>query len=104
MEELPLILPNHDCVYSTLFDNLSHHYSHYIEPNPVLERISDALVYSLYMGEGRSLEEMLDDRLGESSSNQIHTILDKKILRKVDQILENEKVRELERLSNFPPS
>jgi hypothetical protein len=104
MEELPLILPTNNIVYSTLFDSLSHHYSGSIEPEPVLERISDALVYSLYMGEDCRLEEMIVDRLSESSTDQILTILDREVLTEVDQILGKGSVRELERLSNFPPA
>ncbi|MFW9816066.1 MAG: hypothetical protein ACFFEW_09075, partial [Candidatus Thorarchaeota archaeon] len=104
MEELPLILPTYNRVYSTLFGNLSEHYSKSIEPEPVLERVADALVYSLYLGESCRLEEMIDDRLPISRSDGIITILDEEILREVDKILENHAVRELERLGNFPPS
>jgi hypothetical protein len=104
MEELPLILPTNNHVYSTLFDNLSNHYSKSSEPEMTLERVSDALVYSLYLGEEHRLEEMIDERLVASQSDSILTILDRKILGEVNEVLEKHFVRELERLSNFPPS
>jgi len=104
MEELPLILPTHDRVYSTLFDNLSQHYSVSNNPEPVLERVADALVYSLYLEEDNRLEGMINERLEEEASNQVLRVVDKEILGEVSHILETRAVRELERLSNFPPS
>ncbi|MHA2382512.1 MAG: hypothetical protein ACXACT_08030 [Candidatus Thorarchaeota archaeon] len=103
MEELPLILPRRNQVYSTLFDSLSFRHStnagHTAEAE-ILERVSDALVYSLYLREDTNLEELID----ESLSNQGEIAINRTILKEVDEILEANSVRKMESLCNYPPS
>ena len=101
MEEFPLILPKRKRVYSTLFDSLSSHYStSETSETELLERISDALVYSLYLREDTNLEALIDDGLSDLGEIKI----DESILKETDEILESKSVRELESLCNYPPS
>jgi hypothetical protein len=112
MEELPLIVPDQKEVYSILFDSLTSHYSGSMdkmyETANLVERFSDALVYSLYFGDGY-LEGIFEDCFSEQpeksmTPDDVVEVLDKSIQREVEAILEDSTVRELERLCNFPPS
>lgn len=103
MEEFPLIRPKRKRVYSILFDSLSSHYStnlSHSSKTELLERVSDALVYSLYLREDRNLEDLIDENLSDLGEISI----DESILKEVDKILETKPVRELENLCNYPPS
>ncbi|MFW9926665.1 MAG: Eco57I restriction-modification methylase domain-containing protein [Candidatus Thorarchaeota archaeon] len=109
MEELPIILPKRPLPYSALFDSLTTIYSNVnnlkYETKLKLERLADALVYALYLCNDDSLERLVDEVISESK--RTHDSLCKavdvlKIQKTVDDILDNDIVRELEQLGNFP--
>jgi hypothetical protein len=111
MEELPLVFPERPLVYSILFDNLTSYYSspnvHSLKTGILLERVADALVYSMYLHDERELESLLADRvIGMTGAiNEVVSLFnDSNILRKVDETLADSTVLELERLGDYPPS
>jgi hypothetical protein len=104
MEELPLVLPEQPEVYRGLFDLLSQLYSsqdeHIQGENiPSLERLADALVYSLYFGDD-GLEQ-----LASKGTYDLHaTAKDSEVVKMIDIINADSVVKELERLGSFPAS
>ncbi len=113
MEELPIVLPNRSLSYSILFDSLTSLYSeqeeHHYQTRTLLERLSDALVYSLYFQDSDNLEQLVDDRISVmryetiSPEKLFNVINDSEILKAIDEILESPVVKEIELLGNFPP-
>ncbi len=104
MEDLPLLLPRQPQVYRDLFDSLSHLHSNQIESVdrgriPILERLADALVYSLYLG-----DEGLEQRVSQGISDLHATAQEQDVVKMIDEILNDSIVKELERLGNFPAS
>ncbi len=102
MEELPLVLPKQPEVYRGLFNALSLLHSnqnvstsrHNISS---LEKLADALVYSLYFGDD-GLEKRVSEGIGDLGATARET----EVERMVEEILDNSLVRELERLGSFP--
>ncbi len=104
MGELPLVLPKQSQVYRGLFDALSHLHSQQEEPSdsehiPILDRLANALVYSLYFGDN-SLEKLVNKGL----SDLYATAQEPDIAKMTDEILADPFVKELERLCSFPTS
>jgi len=114
MEELPIVLPNNPLSYSILFDSLTSLYSeqegHHSQTRTMLERLSDALVYSLYFHDSDHLEKLVDDKVSPMryetiSPEQLCKIIDdSEIPKAIDEILESPVVKEIELFGNFPPS
>ncbi|MFW9795257.1 MAG: hypothetical protein ACFFEE_13195, partial [Candidatus Thorarchaeota archaeon] len=114
MEELPIVLPKHNQVYSTLFDSLTLLYSD-IEWKKredckyLLECLSDALVYALYFRDDSNLEAIVNDQMSKivrSNPNpeDFCEIVDEPEIQKtIDDIFSEPIVREIEHLGNFPP-
>jgi hypothetical protein len=104
MEELPLVLPEHPQVYRILFDTLSDLHSSqedYLDRNCItaLERLADALVYSLYFGDN-GLEHLL---IGGKDDLCIRA-QEPEVLRETNKILNESIIQELEQLGTFPAS
>jgi hypothetical protein len=104
MQELPLIIPKQPQVYRELFDSLSRLHSsqnEYAENGyiPALERLADALVYSLYFG-----EDEIEKRVNRGITDLISTAHDPEVVEMVDRIFSDSFVVELERLGTFPAS
>ncbi|MFW9810679.1 MAG: Eco57I restriction-modification methylase domain-containing protein, partial [Candidatus Thorarchaeota archaeon] len=112
MEELPIILPKKPVPYSTLFDILTAIYSDVEVQDPeiriMLERLSDALVYSLYLCEDDRLEEAIDERISRIGKEKLNVVRlydalnTVEIGKIIDEISSENIVRELEQLGNFP--
>ena len=104
MENLPLVLPKRKQVYRDVFDTLSHLYSHKIELAkmgniPILERLADALVYSLYFGDAT-----LEEKISEEKQDVVTIAQEPDVADMIDEILNENTVLELEQLGSFPPS
>ncbi|OLS28262.1 MAG: Type IIS restriction enzyme Eco57I [Candidatus Thorarchaeota archaeon AB_25] len=104
MEELPLILPKQPQVYRELFDSLSQlHSSLEAHPDregiPILERLADALVYSLYFG-----DDSLEQRVSRGITNLSSTAQEPEVVKMIDEIFGDSIIQELEQLGNFPAS
>ncbi len=104
MEDFPLVLPKQPHVYRGLFDALSHLHSNQSESIgkesiPALEKLADALVYSLYFGDD-SLEELVN----KGRNDLCMTAQDQDVVKMTDEILSDSIVKELERLGSFPAS
>lgn len=98
MEEIPIVIPTHSTVYRVLFETLSKLHSDQSKHTyiPPLERLADALVYSLYFGDN-DLETMILDREDICEASQ-----EKEILKLVEEKMNFPVVKELEALANFP--
>ncbi|NHI90151.1 MAG: hypothetical protein EAX87_11560 [Candidatus Thorarchaeota archaeon] len=104
MEDLPLVLPNRKQVYRDVFDTLSHLYSHKIEPAkmeniPILERLADALVYSLYFG-----DDSLEEKVSEEKMDVVTIAQKPDVVNMINKIMNENTVLELEQFGSFPPS
>jgi hypothetical protein len=104
LEELPLVLPGEQRVYRSLFDVLSHLHSPQTkikgkENTLVLERLADALVYSLYFG-NTALEETVSER----KQNIVATAQEPEVVKMIDEILNENTVLKLGQLGSFPAS
>ncbi|MGY5855616.1 MAG: hypothetical protein RTS72_03390 [Candidatus Thorarchaeota archaeon] len=104
MEDLPLVLPKQPQVYRDLFDILSHHYSDQSEHTdreniPTLEKLTDALVYSLYFG-----DEGLEQRVSQGINDLNMTAQEQDVVKMIEEILNDSIVKELERMGSFPAS
>ncbi len=102
MEDLPLVLPKHPRVYRNLFDTLSQLHSDQKEKTnkeyiPALDRLADALVYSLYFG-----DDEFEQQVSKGRNDLSVTAQEPDIIKMVDEILENPVVKELEHLCNVP--
>jgi hypothetical protein len=98
MEELPLVLPRKPQVYAELFDSLSRSPPNH-EEHAALERLADALVYSLYFG-----DDSLEERVSSGGVNITTTAQEQDVVNAIDGIFRNPSVVELERLGTFPAS
>jgi len=102
MEELPLVIPKQPKVYRGLFEKLTQAYAESAEDSdkmciPALERLSDALVYSLYFG-NNSLERRVAKGI-----NDLYSISQEPLVKEmIDEILAGPIVEVLERLGSFP--
>ena len=104
MEDLPLVFPRRPKVYRELFDKLSWLHSSqagHTERSsiPSLERLADALVYSLYFGDD-GLEIQMDKGLSEISSKAQES----EVVQMIDEIFGNASVMELDKLGTFSAS
>ena len=104
MEELPLALPKRPQVYRELFDMLSHLHSNQNEISDrecilSLEKLADALVYSLYFG-----DERLEQRVSQEINDLCVTAQEQDVVKMIDEISNDSIVKELERLGSFPAS
>lgn len=102
MEEIPLVLPERPQVYKELFNALSRLYSRKehnqnLEFILALERLADALVYSLYFGDGD-----LEQQVYASTYNLSITAQEPDIIKMIEEINSNPIIRDLEHLSEFP--
>jgi hypothetical protein len=115
MEELPIVIPKLPQVYSILFDSLTLLYSdaqwnQREDCKVILERLSDALVYSLYFQNDDRLEKLTSEQLSnehEYISNLDHLckVIDEPEIREsITGIFNEPIVREIEHLADFPPS
>ena len=98
MEEIPLVLPRKPQVYAELFDSLSRIPSNQ-EEYTALDRLADALVYSLYFGDGS-----LEDRVSSGGGNLSITAQEQDVIEMIGRIFRNPSAAELERLGSFPAS
>jgi hypothetical protein len=106
MEELPIVFPERPIIYSLLFDSLTSTYSNQnaqsLETRVWLERLSDALVYSMYLQEDQELEGLVEDRV--KLTYDIHSLTGvSDIEHAVDEILTDATVMKLELLGDYPP-
>lgn len=104
MEELPLVLPKQPQVYRDLFGTLSRLYSNEEEDSdreciPALERLADALVYSLYFG-----DDELEQRVSKGKDDLCVIAQEPDVVRAIDEIMSDSLVEELELLCSFPAS
>jgi hypothetical protein len=104
MEELPLALPKRPQVYRELFDMLSHLHSNQNEISDrecilSLEKLADALVYSLYFG-----DERLEQRVSQEINDLCVTAQEQDVVKMIDEISNDSIVKEIERLGSFPAS
>ena len=104
IEELPLVLPKQPQVYRGLFEVLSRFHSNQNENIdggciPALEKLADALVYSLYFG-----DEGLEQRVSKGMDDLYATTQEQDVVKIIDEILGDSLVRELEQLCSFPAS
>ena len=104
LEDLPLVLPKDERVYRCLFDMLSNLHSQQSkaidrESIPILERLADALVYSLYFG-----DSALEERVSEGKQDVVVTAQEPDVAKMITRILNDDAVLELEQLGSFPPS
>jgi len=104
MEELPLALPKQPQVYRSLFDTISDLHSKPAERSvseliSILDRLANALVYSLYFGDDR-LEQLVSKGLGDLYT----TAQNPDVAKMIDEILRGPIVQELEHLCSFPAS
>jgi hypothetical protein len=98
MEDLPLVLPRKTLVYVELFDSLSHHPANHDE-HVALERLADALVYSLYFG-----DDSLEERVSSGGASLTTIAQEQDVVELIEGIFGNPSVVELERLGTFPAS
>jgi hypothetical protein len=110
MEELPIVFPERPIIYSLLFDSLTSTYSNQnaqsLETRVWLERLSDALVYSMYLQEDQELEGLVEDRVKDKTrpTYDIHSLTGvADIEHAVDEILNDATVMKLELLGDYPP-
>jgi hypothetical protein len=104
MEDLPLVLPKQKQAYRGVFDMLSQFYSHQIEFTEmehilILERLADALVYSLYFG-----DSALEERVSEEREDFVAIAQEPDVADMINEILNENTVRELEHLGSYPPT
>ncbi len=104
MEELPLILPKRPAAYRELFDLLSrfhsgHNGQHDTNLIPTIEKLADALVYSLYFR-----DDSLEKRVDRGYSDLLSTAQDPEVLEMIAEVFSVSSVMELERLGYFPSS
>jgi hypothetical protein len=104
MEDLPLVLPKNPKMYGNLFDVLSHLHSNQEEKIsksyiPALDRMADALVYSLYFG-----DDGFEQQVSKRGSDLYVTAQEPDIVKRINEILRNPVVKELEQLCDFPPT
>ncbi len=77
LEDLPLVIPRHHEIFTILFNanqTLSGESSSSAKTKVFLNRISDALVYSIYFDEIESLEETFDEVISEIMITNPHDL------------------------------
>lgn len=103
MEELPILLPKRPSLYRKLFDILSVLHSNQEDTFrgdiEILERLADALVYSLYFGDNG-----LEQQAFKEADDICSTAREPIIVKLVDEIHNYPLVRELEHLGNYSTS
>ncbi len=104
MEELPLVLPEQPRVYRGLFDTLSllhtnNEENFNMEQVSALEKLADALVYSLYFGDSN-----LEERVSEGGGDIVSIARNPDVIKMIEEIFDDSQVKELERLGSFPAS
>lgn len=103
MEELPILLPERPSLYRKLFEILSDLHSNQKDTFrgdiEVLERLADALVYSLYFGDNG-----LEQQVFREADDLCSTAREPDIVKLVDEIHSYPLVRELEYLGNYSTS
>lgn len=102
MEEIPVVLPEEPLVYRELFKTLSQLHSNKdqnfdVELIHALESLADALVYSLYFGDGN-----LEQHVYAGVKNLIRIVQEQEVITMINEIMNTPFVRDLERLGDFP--
>ncbi|MHA3962577.1 MAG: Eco57I restriction-modification methylase domain-containing protein [Candidatus Thorarchaeota archaeon SMTZ1-45] len=100
MEELPIKLPEEPLLYRRLFDKLSHLHSNQQGTTRVeiiaLERLADALVYSLYFGDNG-----LEQRMLKESDDLCVIAQEPEVVTMVEEIFSYPLIKELKRLGSY---
>jgi hypothetical protein len=107
MESLPIVLPEHIEVFSTLFDLLSNLSSTQIEHSNgnirvSIDRLSDALVYELYFSRRHRLQSLLANllngtQISTDDTREIQSIIqEREVMRVAESIMRNSDVVEIE--------
>ena len=104
MEEIPLVLPKYPEIYGSLFDSLTtlHSQKDSAPEEGIigkLERLADALVYSLYFGDDKLEQYVSTERVGIEELAH-----DSEVVQHIKDILSIPFVRQLEQLGAFPES
>lgn len=102
MEEIPIVLPEKPLVYRELFNTLSQLHSSKdqncdMELMHAIERLADALVYSLYIG-----DDNLEQDVHSGAKNIIKIAQELEVITMINEIMSTPFVRDLERLGDFP--
>ncbi|MFX1559214.1 MAG: Eco57I restriction-modification methylase domain-containing protein [Promethearchaeota archaeon] len=102
MEELPIVLPKQPRIYGELFDLFSRLYASEEETSgsvyiPPLERLADALIYSLYFG-----DDSLEQRVNRCVTDLTSLTEDQEIVELVKGVFNEPSVIHLEKLGVFP--
>jgi hypothetical protein len=105
MEELPLLFPRNPMPFSTLFRALGilhdDHRSSKVDALNYLEKLSDALVYELYLRDSSTLADALEERMSDMKDTfnpqDLHDALRiEAVSRLSDNVLNSPQVREVE--------